>query len=102
MNFFESVYAAVRLIPRGKVSTYGAVARAVGAPRCARHVGYALHVNPYFGDVPCHRVVFADGSLSKSFGFGGESAQRAMLEAEGVGFGKDGKVIMREFLWGNG
>ena len=99
MNFYESVYAAVRTIPRGKVATYGKIAAMVGAPRSARQVGYALHVNPYFGDVPCHRVVFADGKLSKSFGFGGEQAQRAMLQGEGVEFDAEGKVIMQKFLW---
>lgn len=97
-NFFERVYETVKKIPRGKVATYGDIARLTGAPRAARQVGWALHSNPYFGSVPCHRVVFADGSLSKAFAFGGESVQRAMLESEGVEFNAD-KVNMLKCRW---
>ena len=70
-NFFERVYEAVKQIPKGKVSTYGDIARAVGAPRASRHVGWALHVNPEQGVIPCHRIVFKDGSLASGFAFGG-------------------------------
>ena len=52
MTTFERVYAAVRLIPRGSVATYGQIARAIGNPRLARVVGYALHVNPEPGVSP--------------------------------------------------
>lgn len=97
-NFFERVYETVKKIPRGKVATYGDIARLTGAPRAARQVGWALHSNPYFGSVPCHRVVFADGSLSKGFAFGGENVQRAMLESEGVEFNAD-KVNMLKCRW---
>ncbi|MBQ9058441.1 MAG: MGMT family protein [Atopobiaceae bacterium] len=85
--FFDKVYDAVRLIPRGYVATYGDVARVVGRPRSARYVGYALHSNPHPGDeIPCHRVVFADGHLSEGFAFGGPEVQRMLLESEGVPF----------------
>lgn len=89
MNFFERVYAVVKRIPKGKVLTYGDVARAVGAPRCARQVGWALHCNPEPGVIPCHRVVFGDGRLTDGFAFGGKEIQKALLEAEGVQFDKD-------------
>ena len=56
-DFFERVYGAVRLVPKGKVSTYGDIARAIGAPKAARQVGWALHCNPYRGDVACHRKI---------------------------------------------
>lgn len=62
-GFFERVYEVVEQIPRGCVATYGQVAALMGAPRCARQVGYALHANPRPGIVPCHRVVFADGHI---------------------------------------
>ena len=81
-GFFESVYAVVKRIPEGKVLTYGDVARAVGAPRCARQVGWALHSNPQPGVIPCHRVVFGDGRLADGFAFGGKEVQKALLEAE--------------------
>lgn len=89
MNFFERVYAVVKQIPKGKVLTYGDVARAVGAPRCARQVGWALHCNPEPGVIPCHRVVFGDGRLTDGFAFGGKEVQKALLEAEGVQFDND-------------
>lgn len=91
-NFFELVYNAVRQIPKGKVATYGDIARMVGSPRSARQVGWALHCNPYYGDVPCHRVIFRDGKLTNGFAFGGVEVQKAMLEAEGVEV-SDGCVV---------
>ena len=85
-SFGERVYAVVLRIPAGKVATYGQVAALAGAPRCARLVGYALHANPRPGVVPCHRVVFRDGSMAPGFAFGGPERQRALLEGEGVRF----------------
>lgn len=84
--FNKRVYEVVRRIPKGKVATYGQVAALVGAPRNARFVGYALHSNPEPGVIPCHRVVFRDGSLAPGFAFGGPERQRLLLEEEGVAF----------------
>lgn len=86
MTTFERVYAAVKLIPRGSVATYGQVAAAVGNPRLARVVGYALHANPAPGVIPCHRVVKRDGAVSSAFAFGGANRQVELLAGEGVGF----------------
>lgn len=97
--FNEAVYEVVRQIPAGRVASYGQVARMVGRPRNARFVGYALHVNPEPGVIPCHRVVFKDGSLAPRFAFGGEDEQRRLLEAEDVGFLPDGRVDMAHFAW---
>ena len=83
-GFFESVYQALMLIPRGKVVTYGQIARAIGEPRMARQVGYALHANPKPGIIPCHRVVNKEGKLAGAFAFGGLQAQQKLLEEEGV------------------
>lgn len=97
-GFFESVYAVVKRIPEGKVLTYGDVARAVGAPRCARQVGWALHSNPQPGVIPCHRVVFGDGRLADGFAFGGKEVQKALLEAEGVQF--DNFIVdLKRYRW---
>ena len=63
MSVFERIYQVVCSIPRGKVATYGHVAMLAGNPRWSRVVGYALHVNPRPGEIPCHRVVGADGKL---------------------------------------
>ena len=93
-GFFEGVYRVVRTIPRGYVASYGQVAAALGAPRNARTVGYALHRNPLPGEIPCHRVVFQNGALTPGFAFGGEGVQRTLLEQEGVVFLPDGRVDM--------
>jgi methylated-DNA-protein-cysteine methyltransferase-like protein len=85
-SFAERVYAVVRQIPQGSVATYGQIAAMIGAPRSARYVGFALHRNPYQGEVPCHRVVFRDGGLAPGFAFGGPNVQRELLEKEGVVF----------------
>lgn len=83
-NFFDRVYEAVKDIPSGKVASYGQIARLCGNPRSSRAVGYALHVNPYPGVVPCHRVVNREGRLAPAFAFGGARVQKELLEREGV------------------
>ena len=69
MNTFEKIYEVVKSIPKGKVATYGQVALLAGNPRWARVVGYALHVNPEPGIIPCHRVVNREGKVAPSFAF---------------------------------
>lgn len=86
-------------MPFGMVTTYGDVARAIGAPRASRQVGWALHHNPEPGVIPCHRVVFKEGFLSEGFAFGGKDVQRAMLEREGVEFSEKYKVNMLKHRW---
>ena len=83
-NFFARVYEAVRRIPCGRVATYGQIARLCGNARASRAVGYALHVNPAPGAIPCHRVVNREGRLAPAFAFGGPAVQRDLLTAEGV------------------
>lgn len=98
-NTFQKVYEIVRQVPRGRVVTYGQVARLMGNPRLSRVVGFALHVNPEPGVIPCHRVVNRMGGLSDAFAFGGVNEQRLLLEAEGVGFLPDGNVDMARHMW---
>ena len=98
-GFFERVYEVVKNVPRGKVTTYGDVARLCGNPRMARQVGWALHTNPQPGVIPCHRVVFANGSVCTGFAFGGKDVQRAMLRAEGVEVSDDGRVDLKKYRW---
>lgn len=98
-GFFARVYDMVAQVPCGMVATYGQIAALVGQPRRARYVGYALHVNPQPGTIPCHRIVFADGRLAQGFAFGGPDAQRELLEAEGVAFLADGRVDLHACRW---
>ena len=62
-------------------------------------VGYALHVNPEFGKIPCHRVVNREGRTAPAFAFGGSDVQRAMLENEGIVFEADGRVDLNKYGW---
>lgn len=99
-GFFEHAYDVVRQIPAGRVATYGQVAKLLGEPRKARFVGFAMHASPGMAEgVPCHRVVFKDGSLAPGYAFGGPDAQRARLEAEGVTFLDDGRVDLAKCQW---
>ena len=97
-NSYERIYHVVKQIPKGKVATYGQVARLAGNKKWSRVVGYALHVNPDNSEIPCHRVVNRFGEPSKAFAFGGANRQIELLEAEGVEF-IDGRVDLERFLW---
>ena len=99
MNFFERVYEVVKSIPYGTVMTYGDIARILGNPKSSRQVGWALHVNPEQGKIPCHRVVTRNGEVSKAFAFGGENMQRILLGEEGIEFLADGRVDMKKYAW---
>ena len=92
-EFERDVYVATFKIPKGKVSTYSRVAGRIGRPRAQRAVANALHKNPLYPVVPCHRVVKSDG------GFGGEkkaaAGRRRHVEREGVPT-KNGKVILSD------
>ncbi len=99
MGFFERVYEIVRKIPKGKVATYGQIARMAGEPRKAKIVGWALHQNPYQGDVPCHRVVNRYGELAGSFAFGGSEVQKDLLIKEGIIFDANEKINLGIYLW---
>ena len=84
MDFFNEVYSFLKTIPLGKVTTYGDIAKALGRPRSARIVGYALHVNPDPENIPCYKVVNREGKLAPAFAFGGIEIQKALLESEGI------------------
>ena len=99
MTFFEKVYDYLKTIPEGKVVTYGQVAYAIGSPRSARQVGYALHVNPEPGVIPCHRVVNREGKLAPAFAFGGMEIQAALLKKEGVEVSDDYTVDLQKYRW---
>ena len=99
-SFYDKIYAAVCLIPRGRVATYGQVAALAGNGGAARAVGNALHKNPMPGVIPCHRVVNAQGRLAPHFAFGGAGEQRRLLEAEGVVV--DGEYVdLVRYQWRN-
>ncbi|MCL2144806.1 MAG: MGMT family protein [Endomicrobia bacterium] len=93
-TFNQRVYEIVMRIPKGYVMYYGQISRLAGNPRASRAVGYALHGNPDPENIPCHRVVFKDGSLTPAFVFGGIDKQYKLLKNEKITFSKDKKVNM--------
>ena len=97
-RFAEEVYEIVVQIPRGKIVSYGQIARILGRPHGARQVGYAMAAAGGRG-LPCHRVLRADGSLAPGEAFGGAEIQRAMLAKEGITFHPDGRADMARHGW---
>lgn len=98
-RFYQQVYALVRAIPEGKVTTYGAIARSLGAPGNARQVGWAMAALARGQDVPAHRVVNRSGILTGELAFGPHGVMRALLEAEGVTFTEDGRADLARHLY---
>ncbi len=94
----QEVYDYLRTIPKGKVVTYGMIARHLGSIRWARAVGSILHVNPDGEKYPCYKVVTADGKLSKSYAFGGIDRQKALLQRDGIKVNGD-KVDTNLYRW---
>lgn len=99
-SFFELVYHVVSLIPSGRVTSYGAIARYLGSPQAARTVGWAL--NKSFsgaGFIPAHRVVNRNGLLTGKFHFGYFEAMKELLESEGIRVDHDCVVDFERLFW---
>ena len=97
--FNDKVFEVVARIPEGCVTTYGDIARAIGQPRKSRFVGFAMHAAPGPDKLPCHRVVFKDGSICEAYVFGGAGVQRERLIREGVLFLDETRVDMQACHW---
>jgi methylated-DNA-protein-cysteine methyltransferase related protein len=95
-DFFQDVFEIVRLIPKGRVSSYGAIANALGKSGAARQVGYALNNCP--SDVPAHRVLNRKGMLSGKHYFG-EERMKELLELEGLKVENDVLVNFEKYFW---
>jgi methylated-DNA-protein-cysteine methyltransferase-like protein len=83
-NFFERVYEVAQLIPYGRVTSYGAIAKYLGAARSARMVGWAMNASHASKNIPAHRVVNRNGLLTGKFHFDGSNLMQQLLENEGV------------------
>lgn len=92
------VYEIVARIPNGKVATYGMVARLSGVKN-PRLVGSLLHKNPDPKNIPCHRVVNAQGKLAMNFAFGGKREQARRLRKEGISVDSESSVDLKKYLW---
>lgn len=98
-TFFDEVYALVRQVPVGRVTTYGAIACMAGRPNAPRAVGYALRALQADSDVPWQRVINAQGKVSPRGPDGEASFQRVRLEREGIVFDAQDRINLRAFGW---
>jgi len=98
-NFFEKVYQVARLIPEGRVTSYGAIAKYLGAARSARMVGWAMNASHNMDDIPAHRVVNKAGLLTGKHHFDGTHLMQQLLESEGVII-KDLQIVeLEKYFW---
>jgi methylated-DNA-protein-cysteine methyltransferase-like protein len=98
-EFFHRVYAVVRLIPEGRVTTYGHIARFLGSGRSARVVGYAMNASHSDQSIPAHRVVNRIGVLTGKHFFGGSTLMQDLLESEGITVVEDQIQEFQKHLW---
>ncbi|WP_159799666.1 MGMT family protein [Flavobacterium sp. MK4S-17] len=98
-NFFEKVYIVARQIPYGRVTSYGAIAKYLGAARSARMVGWAMNASGAAGDVPAHRVVNRHGLLTGKHHFEGTNLMQQLLEEEGIKVKNNKIVDFEKFFW---
>lgn len=97
--FYEAVYRVVRLIPRGRVMTYGQIATLLGSPRAARAVGYAMHASGGLDDVPWQRVINYQGRISAHTEVERPILQRKLLEGEGIVFDETEACDLAKYRW---
>lgn len=98
LNFFDNVYEVAKQIPYGRVTSFGAIARYLGAARSARMVGYAMNGSHSRNDIPAHRVVNRNGLLTGKYHFDGTNLMQQLLENEGI-IVKDNQVQNFEKLF---
>jgi len=98
MTFKEKVYEITKNIPKGKVATYGQIAKMAGNPKAGRAVGVIMKNNPFAPIVPCHRVVASNGELTGYSAGNGVATKKEMLLKEGVSF-VGGKINLLVSLW---
>ncbi len=98
-DFFEKVYAVVRLIPPGRVTSYGAIAKALGTPSSSRMVGWAMNAAHSKKDVPAHRVVNRNGLLTGKMHFETPEKMQQLLELEAIAVKNDKIIDFQNHFW---
>jgi methylated-DNA-protein-cysteine methyltransferase-like protein len=99
-NFFSRVYKVVRLIPEGRVTSYGAIARFIGSPQSSRMVGWAMNASHFeSGSIPAHRVVNRNGMLSGKHHFRHPDLMQELLESEGIQVENDRIIDFKTHFW---
>ena len=97
-NFFNKVYEIVRIIPIGRVTSYGAIGKYLGSAKSARMVGWALNKCP--NDVPAHRVINRNGLLTGKAHFNGINLMKQLLENEGIVVEENKIINLENIFWG--
>ncbi|MEI6059765.1 MAG: MGMT family protein [Bacteroidota bacterium] len=100
ISFFEKVYAVVELIPYGRATSYGAIARYLGTGGSSRMVGWAMNAShQMLQHIPAHRVVNRNGLLTGKNHFGGPSTMQELLESEGIRVENDQIINFTDIFW---
>jgi methylated-DNA-protein-cysteine methyltransferase-like protein len=97
--FFQKVYKVVKMIPSGRVSTYGLIAKYLGSEKSSRVVGYAMNASHNLEDVPAHRVVNRNGLLTGKHHFAGTNLMKDLLESEGVKIFENTVLDFENVVW---
>tara|TARA_B100001559_G_scaffold259190_1_gene223769 strand:- start:2083 stop:2412 length:330 start_codon:yes stop_codon:yes gene_type:complete len=98
-GFFQKVYKVVKMIPSGRVSTYGLIAKYLGSEKSSRVVGYAMNASHNLEDVPAHRVVNRNGLLTGKHHFAGTNLMKDLLESEGVKIFENTVLDFENVVW---
>ena len=98
-SFFQKVYGVVRMIPEGRVTSYGAIAKYIGVANSSQMVGWAMNASHNDNTVPAHRVVNRMGLLTGKHHFGGTNLMQQLLENEGVQIEKNQIKNFEEYFW---
>lgn len=99
ISFYDRVYEVAKLIPYGRVTSYGAIAKFLGAARSARMVGYAMNGSHFNNDVPAHRVVNRNGLLTGKHHFDGTNLMEDLLKSEGVMVKENQILDFEKYFW---
>tara|TARA_B100001029_G_scaffold80500_1_gene66066 strand:- start:16 stop:345 length:330 start_codon:yes stop_codon:yes gene_type:complete len=98
-DFFQKVYKVVKMIPSGRVSTYGLIAKYLGSTKSSRVVGYAMNASHQNSEIPAHRVVNRVGLLTGKHHFSGTTLMKDLLESEGVKIQNERVVNFKKVVW---
>lgn len=98
-DFFQSVFQVVKLIPNGRVTSYGAIAAYLGAKKSSRTVGYAMNASHSIPGIPAHRVVNRNGMLTGKMHFDTPDRMQQLLELEGIKVENDVVIEFKELFW---
>ena len=98
-QFFQDVYEVVKLIPKGRVTSYGAIARYLGTTKSARVVGWAMNNSHILNNVPAHRVVNRNGLLTGKNHFSHPNEMKNLLKSEGIKVQKDKIINFNSYYW---